>query len=95
MVKMTQEHIIREFMTIPSVGKAVARDLYNLGYRSIASLKGEDPVLMYKQLCDYQGIAVDRCMLYTLYAVVYYASNTTHDPALLKWWNWKGRANQV
>ncbi|MBC8473125.1 MAG: pathogenicity locus, partial [Planctomycetes bacterium] len=31
------------------------------------------------------------CMLYVLRCAVYYASNTEHDPDLLKWWNWKDR----
>ena len=33
----------------------------------------------------------DRCVLYAFRCAVYYASHTTHDPNLLKWWNWKDR----
>ncbi len=77
------------FLIIPGVGKAVAKDLENLGYKNVADLKNEDPQRMYDLLCALQGTKVDRCMLYTFRCAVYYASNETHDPTLLKWWNWK------
>lgn len=92
---VTKQSIIRTFRTIPSVGPAVAQDLYNLGYRSIAELKDQDPQDMYERLCALQGVKVDRCMLYTFYCIVYYASHDTHDPQKLKWWNWKDTANGV
>lgn len=92
---VTKQGIIRTFTTIPSVGPAVARDLYNLGYRSIADLAHQDPQDMYDRLCRHQGVKVDRCMLYTFYCIVYYASHDTHDPEKLKWWNWKDIANGV
>lgn len=92
---MTKEKIIKEFARIPSVGPAVAEDLYNLGYRSLEEMVGEDPNDMYARLCALYKTHIDRCMLYTLYCVVYYVSNTTHDPKLLRWWNWKELANQV
>lgn len=84
-----QPAVLREFRRIPGVGKAVALDLWNLGLRSVADLQGRNPETLYNQLCDLAGMHVDRCMLYTLRCAVYYASNETHDPALLKWWNWK------
>jgi hypothetical protein len=40
-------------------------------------------------LCFYEATQVDRCMLYVLRCAVYFASHTTHDPELLKWWRWK------
>jgi hypothetical protein len=35
------------------------------------------------------GRHVDRCVLYTFRCAVYFASESKHDPELLKWWNWK------
>lgn len=55
---------IKELMQIPGVGKMTADDFWNLGVRSIADLKGRDLEELYQQLCDYQGIRVDRCALY-------------------------------
>ncbi len=81
--------ILQSFQEIPGVGKAIAQDLYNLGFRSISDLKGKDPEKLYKQLCDYQQADVDRCMLYVMRCAVYYASEKNHDPQLLKWWHWK------
>jgi hypothetical protein len=84
-----QSTVLRELRQIPGVGKAVALDLWNLGLRSVADLRGRDPEVLYVQLCDLAGTHIDRCMLYTLRCAVYYASNETYDSALLKWWNWK------
>lgn len=86
-----QQTILKQLQVIPGVGKAVALDLWNLGYRSAQDLQGQDPEEMYVRLCALQGTQVDRCMLYTFRCAVYYASNEQHDPELLKWWNWKDR----
>ncbi|WP_406655924.1 helix-hairpin-helix domain-containing protein [Methanolobus sp. ZRKC2] len=85
----TYETVTNELMQIPGVGKTIADDLWNLNIRSIADLKDKNPEELYQQLCDFQGIHVDRCMLYVFRCAVYFASNDEHDPQLLKWWNWK------
>ena len=84
-----KEEILKEFRTIPGVGKSIAEDLWNLGFRSVAELKNENPEKMYLDFCDLVGQHVDRCLLYVFRCAVYYASNKTHDPEKLKWWNWK------
>lgn len=85
----TQEAVLKELRQIPGIGKSLARDLWNLGFRSIQELRGQDPEEMYVKQCALQGTQVDRCVLYTFRCAVYYASNEEHDPELLKWWNWK------
>ncbi|HZW61513.1 MAG TPA: helix-hairpin-helix domain-containing protein [Candidatus Babeliales bacterium] len=82
---------LKELQTIPGVGKVIAQDLWHLGIRSINDLKNKNPETLYKQLCDYQGTQVDRCMLYVMRCAVYYASHSKHDPKLLKWWHWKDK----
>jgi hypothetical protein len=74
---------------IPGVGKSIAQDIANIGIHSVGQLKGQAPEQLYQKLCDFKANPVDRCMLYVLRCAVYYASNTKHDPQLLKWWNWK------
>jgi Pathogenicity locus len=74
---------------IPGVGIQVEKDLNNLGIFEIAQLKNNDPQKLYDKLCRLQKANIDRCMLYTLRCAVYFASNKTHKPELLKWWNWK------
>jgi hypothetical protein len=81
--------VTKELMIIPGVGKKSADDLWNLGIRGVSELKNRDPENLYRQLCDFQGMHVDRCMLYVFRCAVYFASNDEHDPELLKWWNWK------
>ena len=80
-----------ELEQIPGVGTAVARNMRSIGIRSVGQLKGKNPDKLYRKLCDFKAAPVDRCMLYVLRCAVYYASNAEHDPALLKWWNWKDK----
>jgi hypothetical protein len=83
-----------DLLSIPGVGKKIAEDLVDLGIRAVADLKGRDPEDLYGRLCARAGKRVDRCMLYVFRCAVYYASNDRHEPALLKWWNWKdGRSS--
>lgn len=91
----TQQDILKEFQTIPGVGKSIALDLWNLGFRSVQALKDQDPEELYIRQCALQGTQVDRCLLYTFRCAVYYASNEQHDPELLKWWNWKDTAQKA
>jgi len=83
--------VLRTLQVIPGVGRSVSVDLWNLGIRAVDDLRGRDPEELYERLCVLQQAHVDRCMLYTLRCAVYFASNETHDPKLLKWWSWKER----
>jgi hypothetical protein len=80
---------LRDFRRIPGVGRTIAEDLWSLGFRSTAELRGGDPEALYERLCELQGVRVDRCMLYVLRCAVYFASSERHDPELLEWWSWK------
>ncbi len=55
-----------ELEQIPGVGKAIAEDLNHLGIHQVQELRNQDPEILYRQLCDYEGKPVDRCMLYAL-----------------------------
>ena len=80
---------LKRLRAIPGVGKAIALDLYDLGYRSPVDLKSEDPQAMYHKLIALRGEHQDRCLLYVFRCGVYFASSRRHDPEKLKWWNWK------
>ena len=82
---------LKEFQTIPGVGRSIAEDFWNLGLRKVADLKRRNPQRLYEALCDFEGVHVDRCMLYVMRCAVYFASTKKPKPALLKWWNWKDR----
>jgi len=85
----SRQNAIKSLQQIPGVGKVVAQDLWDLGIDSVEALRGLNPENLYSDLCLMQETKVDRCMLYVFRCAVYYASNETHDPELLKWWNWK------
>ena len=79
---------VDELQSIPGIGPSLAEDLRLLGVKKIGDLKGKNPELMYRTLEQKTGGHQDRCVLYTFRCAVYYASAKTHDPKLLKWWNW-------
>lgn len=79
---------LRELRTIPGVGRAVSQDLWALGVRRVADLRGADPQALYDRLCVLQGMTVDRCMLYVFRCAVHFASAEAPEPESLKWWNW-------
>ena len=81
--------VIAELSKIPGVGPSLASDLYLVGIRDIAELRGQNPQKLYDELCAQVGSKVDRCVLYVFRCAVYYASESRPDPEKLKWWNWK------
>ncbi len=82
---------LQELEQIPGVGKIIAQDMQNIGIHSIDDLKGNQAEQLYDRLCEFKASPVDRCMLYVFRCAIYYASNTDHDPELLKWENWKDK----
>jgi nucleotidyltransferase/DNA polymerase involved in DNA repair len=84
--------VMAELTRIPGIGPSLAADLYSLGIRETAELRGRNPEALYEELSRQAGQRMDRCVLYTFRCAVYYASESRHDPELLKWWNWKDRS---
>jgi hypothetical protein len=87
----TKQLSLKQLQEIPGVGKSIACDLWELGIRRVADLKGRDPEKLYEKRCTQVGTRIDPCLLYVFRGAVYFASHTRHDPELLKWWNWKDR----
>lgn len=79
----------RRLQVIPGIGKSLSQDLIDLGYKDVDDLDGEDPEAMYRRLIALRGHHIDRCVLYTFRCAVYFATEQTHEPELLRWWNWK------
>lgn len=78
-----------ELQKIPGVGERTARRLSELGYTTIASLKGQDPEEIYNRDCLLEGGPVERRQLYIYRCAVYFASTENPDPEKLCWWRWK------
>ncbi len=86
---MTQKESLKNLQTIPGIGKSIAQDLFDIGIRSVADLKGKDPQMLYEASNKFAGVRQDPCLLYTFRCAVYFASTKNPKPDLLKWWNWK------
>ena len=88
---ITKEQAIKDLRQIPGVGISIANDLWNINIKSVAALRGKDPMQLYDQSNQYAGMVQDRCLIYVFRCAVYYAETPAEErePEKLKWWNWK------
>ncbi|MCC7231171.1 MAG: helix-hairpin-helix domain-containing protein [Fimbriimonadaceae bacterium] len=75
---------IKELMTIPNIGKAMAGDLILLGIHSIAELKTRDADELYASLCAATNCRQDPCVWDTFAAAVHFAKTGEAK----KWWEY-------
>jgi hypothetical protein len=80
--------MISPLTIIPGVGTSIAKDLEEIGIKSVEDLKGRDPENIYQLSNQHVGKTQDRCLLYVFRCAVYYAEGG-REPEKLKWWNWK------
>jgi len=80
---------LRDLQEIPGVGPSIARDLMNIGIRSVKDLRGRVPEALYHMSNRAAGVVQDRCLLYVFRCAVYFASTRNPVPEKLKWWYWK------
>jgi hypothetical protein len=78
-----------ELEQIPGIGENMAQRLINVGYPTIASLRGQNPDEIYLKDCIYHNAQIDRCALYQYRLAVAYANGTITDSEKLKWWDWQ------
>ena len=90
---MNKDQSLKQLMTIPSIGKSIAHDLWNIGITCPDDLKGKDPEVLFDQSNRCAGAVQDRCLLYSFRCAVYFSETApaNRDPEKLKWWNWKDR----
>ncbi|KAI9881645.1 MAG: hypothetical protein M1823_006644, partial [Watsoniomyces obsoletus] len=72
----------RRLDQLPNVGPAMADDLRLIGIHDPAHLKGEDPLTLYRRLCEITGRRHDPCVLDTFLAIVDFMSGAAPAP----WW---------
>jgi hypothetical protein len=44
----TKSMVLKDFQRIPGVGKSIAQDFWDLGFRAVAELRGQDPEELYE-----------------------------------------------
>jgi hypothetical protein len=71
-----------ELLTIPNVGRAIARKLDRLDIKTVDELRGRDPQELYDRLCLLDGRRHDPCLLDTFVAAVAFADGGPARP----WW---------
>lgn len=78
----------REFQQLGSIGPACALDLVQLGFRSIAELRGADPNELYARLCELTGSRQDPCVEDTLRCAIAQAEEPALPAKWKQWFHW-------
>lgn len=73
-----------ELEAIPNIGPAIAGYLGQLGIQVPADLDGQDPYLLFQQLCAQSGVMYDPCLLDTFIAATRFMAG---EPPL-PWWRY-------
>ena len=80
-----------ELEAIPNIGPAVAGYLRQLDIHAPADLKGQDPYILYQQLCAQTGVIYDPCLLDTFIAATRFMAG---EPPL-PWWRYTKERNST
>lgn len=81
-METSQKLALKELQSLPNIGPACAKDLFQLGFRHPSELAGQDPKELYDRLCVQSGVRHDPCVLDTFMSAVSYANG---NPAQ-RWW---------
>ncbi|MEP6740315.1 MAG: helix-hairpin-helix domain-containing protein [Caldimonas sp.] len=68
---------------LPNIGPSLAADLRLIGIERPAELRGQDPLALYRRLCEATGQRQDPCVLDTFMAVTDFMRGGPAAP----WWN--------
>lgn len=71
---------------VPGIGAKKEKELIELGYDSLASLKTADPEDLYLQACIKNGGPLDKCVLYAFRCAAAFAKDPDPDPSKYRWW---------
>ena len=72
---------------LPNIGPSLAADLRRIGIERPAELRGQDPLALYRRLCEATGQRQDPCVLDTFMAVTDFMRGAAAAP----WWSYTAR----
>jgi hypothetical protein len=88
--KVVRERV-RRFTDLPNIGKAAAGDFMLLGFKSPAEITGQDPLVLYHDLCRATGVRQDPCVLDVFISVTRFLGG--ESPKL--WWEYTEERKRV
>lgn len=77
-----------QFQGLASVGPASAKDLWDVGCRSLPDLAKRDPIELYEMLCHQTGSRLDPCVEDVLRCAVAQARFPNLPDECRNWWYW-------
>lgn len=80
---------LAKFQTLGSVGPSLSQDIWDLGFCSIADLKGANPKEMYERLGEHAGQRADPCVEDVFRCAVAQAQDSELSDEMRQWWMWK------
>lgn len=91
MAKARRAADARVLTDVPNVGPRTAEDLRQLGIRTPADLRGQDPAALYSRLCALSGLRHDPCVLDVFTAAVEFMAGAPARP----WWHYTPRRKRA
>jgi hypothetical protein len=70
--------------SIPNIGPAIASKLRILGYKEPSELAGQDPYVIYRNLCKLTNTRHDPCLLDVFISAVTFCNGNPPKP----WWKY-------
>lgn len=74
----------KTFKDIPNIGPSIAADFKLLGLSGPVDLKRQDPLALYKKLCEKTGSRQDPCVLDTFMSAIDFMNGAPAKP----WWHY-------
>ncbi len=81
---------LQRLTDLPNVGPAMAGDLERLGFGEPASLRGADPLALYRSLCRITGQRQDPCVLDVFISITRFLAGEPAQP----WWHYSAARKQ-
>ena len=78
----------RQLRDLAGIGPAMLKDFELLQIASVEQLAGQDPTVLYDDLCRLSGARQDPCVLDTFVCAVAQARNPNLPVEQRKWWYW-------
>lgn len=87
--KVNRERLVR-LIDLPNIGPAMVRDFQVLGIEQPEQLIGQDPYLMYQELCQRTGLRHDPCVIDVFISVTRFMQGEAARP----WWDYTEERKQ-
>jgi len=90
-MKNPNKDLITELEEIPNIGKVISSKLRLIGIEKPKDLLGNDPIKLYKQLCEKENKKIDPCVIDVFISAIDFMEGGEAKP----WWEFTKRRKEM